>query len=703
MRRLARLVYERIKAKYPEAMRVYTRYKMYNEEYHAQNRYSSIWYLFRLVAGQRLGRNLYKVRLPRGTANPYSVQRRGFDMLLPCKAIPDTELIERKSTMELADELEEFSVISFDVFDTLIFRPFESPTDMFYLLGEQLRCFDFKALRISAEAAARENSKKANGEINIYDIYDEIARRSSLTPECAETEIALETELCYANPYMLELFKLLRARNKKIVIVSDMYLPCDVIERILKKNGYEGYLKLYVSCEYGHNKTTGKLFSYVKRDFGNNIIHVGDSMNADVRGAARAKISSYYYHQCNEFGRGRRPTSLVSPVSSVYKGIVNNTIYNGGTDISARESFGFIYGGLIVCGFCEWINEFAKGKSCDKIFFLARDMHIFHKIYNRHYGQIDNEYVTVSRFALQELMIEDYPLEYFRHTVRARSDRGYTVKRTLSEINLDFLLSDCDKYGINPKDIVIEERLPKILNMLLDNKSRIVEHFLPSERAAKKYFKRIIGDAKRICVADLGWRGSILAYLKFLLVDKWHLCDEVYGVLVASTVSDTSVELISDGTVTSYAFNHVHNRDFLSTSNWNSEYIRIMMLESVFTSEDASLLEYRLNEEKECEFVYCPKNPNAPIIKEFSRGIERFADEFEGFRRAYRDVYPITAVDAFEPMFSISENYEYIARIIGDVVDTPFALAGHGIVDVDYVPLGELMHESNMIKEWPIK
>lgn len=703
MKRLERLVYERIRTKCPEAMRVYNRYKMYNEEYHARNRYRSAWYLLRLAAAEKLGRKLYKVKLPRGTANPYSVQRRIFDKPVLCKAIPDTDLIERKSPLELADELEEFRVISFDVFDTLIFRPFEAPTDMFYLLGEELGYFDFKDLRINAEAAARHKSRKPNGEVDIYDIYEEISRRSSLSAETAEREITLELELCYANPYMLELFKLLRSRNKEIVIVSDMYLPADVIERILRKNGYSGYLKLYVSCEYGHNKSSGKLFSYVKRDFGSNIIHVGDSMSADIKGAALAKISSYYYHQCNEFGRGRRPPSLISPVSSVYKGIVNNFIYNGYTDISARESFAFIYAGPIVCGYCEWINDFAKSKSCDKIFFLARDMYIFHKIYNRHYREIDNEYVSVSRFALQEIIIDDFPLEYFRHTVRARCDRGYTVRRTLTEINLDFLIPDCERFGINPKDMVVESRLSKILNMLLESKERIVEHFSESERAAKAYFKRMIGDARRICVADLGWRGSILAYLRFLLVEKWKMCDEVYGVLVASTVNDTSVELISNGTVTSYAFNHIHNRDFLSSPSWNSEYIRIMMLESVFTSEEPSLLEYRLNTAGECELVYCAKNPNAPIIREFSRGIERFVDAFEGFRRKYRDAYPISAVDAFEPMFSISENYEYIARIIGDVVDTPFALAGHGIVDVDYVPLGELMLESNMIKDWPIK
>ena len=196
---------------------------------------------------------------------------------------------------------------------------------------------------------------------------------------------------------------------------------------------------------------------------------------------------------------------------------------------------------------------------------------------------------------------------------------------------------------------------------------------------------------------------QILAYLKFLLIKKWRLCDEFYGVLLGNTVNTTSINLISEGIVTSYAYNHEKNRDLLVNSDWETEYIRLLALESVFTSKEPSLIEYRLNEKtKETEFLYSTENPNRHIVEEFQRGITRFADIFEGFRKKYREYLPISPVDAMEAIVTIARNYDYIARIIGDVVDTPYAIAGLNINSRDYIPLGELMAERKMIKKWPI-
>lgn len=36
------------------------------------------------------------------------------------------------------DLLSQYDVVSFDIFDTLIFRPFSEPADLFYLLGTGL-------------------------------------------------------------------------------------------------------------------------------------------------------------------------------------------------------------------------------------------------------------------------------------------------------------------------------------------------------------------------------------------------------------------------------------------------------------------------------------------------------------------------------------------------------------------------------------
>lgn len=700
--RLSVKIYERLLGRYPEAMRMYARYKEMNGNYHAGNRSASHRYLLRLIFASIRGRDLHSVRLPISSIAPYRLDGSRIQERPPSQTVADILCDARMTPLELAEHLDGYPVVSFDVFDTLIFRPFSSPTDLFYLVGTRLGCFNFGALRREAESIARESTDKANFEVNIYDIYHHLARISPLSPDDSATEIATECEMCYANPYMKEVCRILLSRGKTLIAISDMYLPRSVIERILTLGGYSGIKKIYVSCEYGYDKSSGKLFDYAVRDFGKKIIHVGDNHGADVRGAERAGLASYHYIQCNEFGNRRRPISLIGAFASMYKGVVNNYLYNGAHTLTPRETFGFVYAAPVAVGFCEWLNGVCDAACADKIFFLARDMYAFHKIYNRHYFKYENEYVSVSRFALQELIVEDYPLEYFKHTIGARCDKGYTVRRALTELGLDFLIPECPIYSLNERDIITARKIPGLKRMIVDSRERIAERFSDNESAAREYFSEKLAGARRICVADLGWSGSLITYLRFLLVERWHLCDEVCGALVAGTVNELAVELICNSTVKVYACDHTHNRDLMSRGDWETEYIRILTLESVFTSEEGTLLEYSSAEDGRCALVHCGPNPNAHIVREFCRGMELFADELESFRRRHRTYFPISAVDAFEPICHVTSSYDYMAQIIGDVVETPHALAGYGITESDCIPLGELMRERGMIARWPL-
>lgn len=50
----------------------------------------------------------------------------------------ESSLSQRETPSELAEKLAEYDVISFDVFDTLILRPFSEPADLFFLMGAKL-------------------------------------------------------------------------------------------------------------------------------------------------------------------------------------------------------------------------------------------------------------------------------------------------------------------------------------------------------------------------------------------------------------------------------------------------------------------------------------------------------------------------------------------------------------------------------------
>ena len=147
---------------------------------------------------------------------------------------------------------EETKVVSFDIFDTLIMRPFWNPIDLFEFLNDYFRQIakietgiDFSKLRVKAEEILRkklENDKSSKQEITLDEIYKEIMLETNISDEISkkmqEKEIELELRFCTERKTGKELYQLAKYLNKKIICISDMYLPINTINEILKKNNY---------------------------------------------------------------------------------------------------------------------------------------------------------------------------------------------------------------------------------------------------------------------------------------------------------------------------------------------------------------------------------------------------------------------------------------------------------------------------------
>lgn len=150
---------------------------------------------------------------------------------------------------------------------------------------------------------------------NLYEDVGEQAR------DGMQVEIDTELSLCYANPFMLEVWQELRRWGKDIIVVSDMYLPSDVLETMLKQNGLSVFKELYVSCEYGKNKASGTLFEKVKKDYPDkSIVHVGDNPRSDDVMAKKAGFATMPYPNVNHNMLLYRPYDMSYLVGSAYPG-----------------------------------------------------------------------------------------------------------------------------------------------------------------------------------------------------------------------------------------------------------------------------------------------------------------------------------------------------------------------------------------------
>ena len=145
--------------------------------------------------------------------------------------LADAAAFSGATPKEIVLNLLSYDIISFDIFYTLVFRPFLKPDDFFDILAAQYNIINFKKIRLEAEHKAHSISKKRNSEADIFDIYKIIEEETGIPAETGvSNELLLEKKYITANEFMLEVFALLKKSVKKVILVYDMYLPKNYLQ-----------------------------------------------------------------------------------------------------------------------------------------------------------------------------------------------------------------------------------------------------------------------------------------------------------------------------------------------------------------------------------------------------------------------------------------------------------------------------------------
>lgn len=188
---------------------------------------------------------------------------------------------------------DEVDLVSFDVFDTLVLRPFVKPDDLFSLVESCSDSPGFHDARIAAEREARKATHRE--EVTIDDIYSHIPDAFRHL-ECMEIEC--ELQITQPNPDLIRILDSLVGSGRDVVLASDMYLPASVVEEILDGCGIHGYRALYVSSDFGVTKHNGGLFKIVSEDAHvpfDRMMHIGDNPRSDIHVPRSLGIRTHQY------------------------------------------------------------------------------------------------------------------------------------------------------------------------------------------------------------------------------------------------------------------------------------------------------------------------------------------------------------------------------------------------------------------------
>lgn len=190
----------------------------------------------------------------------------------------------------------EARVVTLDVFDTLVLRPFMTPNGARQLLAlraERLMgVATFAEIREDAEIAQRQRLGRDPELAEIYQQMGRLARLGDdMTQRLLALEVQMERELLRSRQAMLEALPVLA--GKRLVALSDMYLPKAVLRDVLPPEVQAVTDEWWVSCETGSRKDAdnswsqwaGRLMTTPGR-----WLHVGDNEHADVQLPQRAGL-----------------------------------------------------------------------------------------------------------------------------------------------------------------------------------------------------------------------------------------------------------------------------------------------------------------------------------------------------------------------------------------------------------------------------
>lgn len=655
---------------------------------------------------------------------------KGSESSISCKTTPK----------KFVADLSKYDVVSFDVFDTLVLRPFSGPADLFHLLGHELGYPDFKRIREETERKAREKKfkREKHYEVTLEEIYRLLSLETGLAGSVAEREVQLEETFCFANPFMKAVVEELRCQGKRLVITSDMYLNMERIKRILRACGYPEFDAYYVSCGLRRSKSKGDLYEYVRRMEEKNAgrekpenanvegvdvrhvrtkgvgagraksesgtyAHVGDNYISDVEQAKKHGFTSFHYVNVNAVGAPYRPEDMSAITGSIYRGLVNAHIHNGLHRFSREYEYGYIYGGLFVTGYCQFIHEYVQMHGVEKILFLARDGDVLQKAYRLLYyasvtdeadvekedsvadatkvekadaaadatKPVETEYVYWSRLAATKLTAGRFKYDYFRRFLYHKVDQQYTIRQIFESMELGALLRRCQtRTRVKMDAYLTNKNVETIKAFLLECWDEVLESYREQVDACGKYYGKVLQGYKKCVVVDIGWAGSGAITLDYMINRVWKMDCEIVGIIAGTNTChnaepDSSETFLQSGKLVSYLYSQRENRDIWKLHDAGKNHN--LYWELLLDAPTGSLKGFYLDKNGECECRF--KKPTADVekVEEIQRGILDFVKEYKGIQKKVPELARISGRDAYAPMVNVEGemNREFVEVMIG--------------------------------------
>lgn len=452
------------------------------------------------------------------------------------------------------------NVYSLDFFDTLFWRQYLNPTDVFMQWGRKLieetgstfSAASLATLRVEAERSAREKSYRNCGswEVNLEQIYASIPDHiipASMISRAMALEINIEADALVPDLRLFARLHALKAKGHLLVLCSDTYLPRVAFERFMQLAGVslDFFDRIYLSHEHRLPKEFG-LIRKISEDCkvtSDRVIHIGDNIEYDVHGGRMVGVKVEHFAPIDEYlatiERGIRKLTLLSTTSKPYLPSIDGVHGYARRFVQEYSNQRPLDGGIVGYGFgplffgyFSWLFEQAKLEGRDVVLFPTREGITLTRMFNafKEYFYPSSPlrclHLPVSRKALDFADLESEDLDIGREVERYFYNRKSPVsaatfaKLIAYPIALSNLDLDDFYYPIRNGDI----RSVKIVSHLLQCKlflEKLLDFSRNKRQNTLSFFRRYFAEHEisvaSVLIADVGWSGGIFRKLCFFL------------------------------------------------------------------------------------------------------------------------------------------------------------------------------------------
>jgi FMN phosphatase YigB (HAD superfamily) len=443
--------------------------------------------------------------------------------------------------------------VSFDLFDTLVTRPFLRPSGLRDFVAHQVaRIFglmDFAELREQAELSARANS---GHDVDSTAIYAAMARLPELrgfdTAAIRDLELSTEARLLKPRIAVLDAALAQARSGKRVIAVSDMYLNASELRHVLPESVSRVLQAIHVSCDTGWRKDSGDTWRQLPRREGiapTHWLHVGDNEHADIQlPLAQGLIAPVHTMRPGALLdvvpalRPLRPPPVLLDrwqdqlwlgLLAIHFGAMADRrpeMFGRQLIIETPETFGYAVLGPLLLDYSTWLTRVAREVGARRILFLSREGYLLLRAFRRlqqadgSLEAIHASYLLVSRRAVNTpslRAIEDLS------PILAAPYTGPLGK--LLRARLGDRVAEAVGQQLGPTAIASEVYLPEMSASLIELLRPAAESILDiarDERTAYLAYWSEQTDGGNAIVADIGYAGTIQSRLTAITGASLH-------------------------------------------------------------------------------------------------------------------------------------------------------------------------------------